>query len=475
MARPGWPHPAATASQGNWPAATAPTATGYAPAPTTTASGTTQQLTSPWVIIPSSSAPVSGQVPGSPSPSGITQAGSMQQSVVTGYAPSLSSPAGISIPHSYSAQPQQVFSAGGQQVFSAGSQQVLSAQPQQVFMMNQPAQPRRFGSLLHGHSHSRPSYRTVWYRIPTTNFRPVAAVDPCTGATTTVMRPCTTYSWQARRVPTMRSPSLCERILSCFHRPPPPVLPAAPMSVMTGYACDATCPPVSAAGSAAPYYAPPATSPAVGSSGPYGGTTLPATGYPSGTYPSSGGAIPGGTVPSGVVPGTSAPSRGEPADYPPTLEPRRYPPDENSWPEDAREDDDLSSGSAASYATPHAGRTPLRAPRLDKANSSISRGGEREASPESRRLELNPVPDPDALFSSPDDVEPPQLLNPKDRRASQAVHRAGDYVLVSWGDVTRSEGPSAAPITPPRSDSRPTVEKRAEPPANDSGWRTSAK
>jgi len=47
------------------------------------------------------------------------------------------------------------------------------------------------------------SYRTVWRRVPVTNYRPVASVDPCTGCTTTVMKPCSTYTWQAQRVPTV--------------------------------------------------------------------------------------------------------------------------------------------------------------------------------------------------------------------------------------------------------------------------------
>ena len=44
-------------------------------------------------------------------------------------------------------------------------------------------------------------YRTTWARVPVTTYRPVVSADPCTGCRTTVMRPCTSYTWQARRVP----------------------------------------------------------------------------------------------------------------------------------------------------------------------------------------------------------------------------------------------------------------------------------
>ncbi len=44
-------------------------------------------------------------------------------------------------------------------------------------------------------------YRTNYARVPTTVYRPVASVDGTTGCAVTVMKPCTTWTWQARRVP----------------------------------------------------------------------------------------------------------------------------------------------------------------------------------------------------------------------------------------------------------------------------------
>ena len=45
------------------------------------------------------------------------------------------------------------------------------------------------------------AYRTCWKRVPVTQYRPVTKTDPCSGCTTTCMRPCTTYTYQMQRVP----------------------------------------------------------------------------------------------------------------------------------------------------------------------------------------------------------------------------------------------------------------------------------
>ena len=47
----------------------------------------------------------------------------------------------------------------------------------------------------------RTAYRTVWNRIPTTVYRPVTSVDPCTSCQTVCYRPCTTYQYQSQQVP----------------------------------------------------------------------------------------------------------------------------------------------------------------------------------------------------------------------------------------------------------------------------------
>ena len=45
------------------------------------------------------------------------------------------------------------------------------------------------------------AYRTQWYRVPVTYYRPVTNTNPQSGCVTTCMQPCTTYQMQARRVP----------------------------------------------------------------------------------------------------------------------------------------------------------------------------------------------------------------------------------------------------------------------------------
>lgn len=45
------------------------------------------------------------------------------------------------------------------------------------------------------------SYRTAYYRVPVTYYRPVTSVDPVTGAAVTVQQPCTSYTQQLQRTP----------------------------------------------------------------------------------------------------------------------------------------------------------------------------------------------------------------------------------------------------------------------------------
>lgn len=45
------------------------------------------------------------------------------------------------------------------------------------------------------------AFRTEWYRVPVTYYRPVTSSNPQTGCVTTCMQPCTYYQMQARRVP----------------------------------------------------------------------------------------------------------------------------------------------------------------------------------------------------------------------------------------------------------------------------------
>ena len=44
-------------------------------------------------------------------------------------------------------------------------------------------------------------FRTAWVQVPVTVYKPVATIDPATGATVNTMQACTTHRWQLRRVP----------------------------------------------------------------------------------------------------------------------------------------------------------------------------------------------------------------------------------------------------------------------------------
>jgi len=53
------------------------------------------------------------------------------------------------------------------------------------------------------------SYRTEWSCVPVTTYRPVTVTDPRSCCPVTCMRPCTTYQWQARRVPYTTFRAVC--------------------------------------------------------------------------------------------------------------------------------------------------------------------------------------------------------------------------------------------------------------------------
>ena len=62
----------------------------------------------------------------------------------------------------------------------------------------QPTCLQRLGSCFSPSAGST-SYRTTWKTVPVTSYRPVVSTDPVTGCPVTVMKPCTTYAWQADR------------------------------------------------------------------------------------------------------------------------------------------------------------------------------------------------------------------------------------------------------------------------------------
>jgi hypothetical protein len=220
-------------------------------------------------------------------------------------------------------------------------------------------------------------FRTAWHRVPVTQYRPVMAIDPCTGAQVTTMRPCVTYQWQVRRVP-MRL------FRPRFSTVPVVTAPAAPATVMSPTDCMA-CPTVP---SATPYYSAPG---AVISPGPAtvmpsmpDATTVPAMpGVPNGVQPAD-------TVPS-LDPGQMQPP-GIQSYYPPAdAETRRAPEPNGTYSPDARQ---VPQGQ---------GHRGVTAP----ANNTL----------------LRPVPDPDAIQPPLQQRMPAGGPDPRDRTADRGLGR----------------------------------------------------
>lgn len=119
------------------------------------------------------------------------------------------------------------------------------------------------------------AFRTEWYRVPVTYYRPVTSTNPQTGCITTCMKPCTYYQMQARRVPYTTYQTVYRTVQ---HRVPYTVYE-------TNYSSCGSCGTCSSCGT--------------GSTSPYTGTpvqSMPAT-TTYGLNPGSGYQVPANTVP----------------------------------------------------------------------------------------------------------------------------------------------------------------------------------
>ena len=72
--------------------------------------------------------------------------------------------------------------------------------------------PEVFKPKVEGQTH----YLTKWVRVPTTRYFPQLERSEQTGWTHVVMKPCTSYSWQLRRVPVTSYRPLLPQILPAF-------------------------------------------------------------------------------------------------------------------------------------------------------------------------------------------------------------------------------------------------------------------
>lgn len=265
------------------------------------------------------------------------------------------------------------------------------------------------------------SYRTIWYRVPVTSFRPVTTVDPATGATVTTVSPCVTYTWQARRVPVSAPGGFLSRLFG--HHRQSTVAAPAPVPV---------CPPTLTSGVPIP------SSPGVLPSAP--GAVSPPTSY---IVPPTGPAAPTGTpaptysptAPS--IPGTSVYPGGatirEPADMPPALEPGRSvpgasptsPPSPSAPPTGTGGSGGQPSGSATSVSSGAMSSPTNRSGQADRVGSVVGTAEEAVDSPSTpisrdpdTEFRLRPIPAPGAAPNAPRPT--PRLVNPRDRTAQRS-------------------------------------------------------
>ncbi len=273
-----------------------------------------------------------------------------------------------------------------------------------------PTAPRAVGYF------PQPSYRTVWHRVPVTSYRPTTAFDAA-GQPITALSPCTTYTWQARRVPAASGGGFLSRLFGRRQNQAPILLPVT----AGGVAQPATvCAPQNAVIS----------------------PSLPASRYPG-------------------APGTSFPGGStirDPADVPPSLDPSTYPPPPGT--------PTVREGSVDSRR-PALGDTAVSTARSTQEASSApaaaSPGPDRDA-----LFNLNPVPAPSAERDAQKPFNPPRLLNPRDKSAAVNGPPAGAFVLVSW-----PESPAASAAVVPASASQPVATPPAAPARRtDSGWTT---
>jgi hypothetical protein len=221
----------------------------------------------------------------------------------------------------------------------------------------------------------RPTYRSLWVRVPVTAYRPTAVFNPVSGGTISHLQPCNAYTWQLQRVPTTTYRPWFSGLHGNRWQ-----LAATPMMVgPQSDPCGCASVSVPSAGSVSPY------------SLPQGGTTFPGT-----VMPRTG--VPGAVVPSipgTVLPGSAIPrARGTtPADRPPSLKPETA----------DGESKDPPSPSDQSRRTPVLPQSPAR----------------------SGRPVSDVVPIPDLERRTPErdnDIVIPQLLDPQNHTAQRAAH-----------------------------------------------------
>lgn len=291
---------------------------------------------------------------------------------------------------------------------SYAGHQVAYAAPNLVMQPVQPAQLTQ--PVVVGYA---PSYRTSWFRVPVTYYRPVTAFSGVGGPPVTVMQPCNTQTWQVRRTPWLFR-----------YRPWLPV--TAPVTF----------------GAASPIVA---AQPIVASPCPCIPTTTASLPYlPSATMATVPGAVVGsGVAPNSVVPGYSVPpqlpsSGSVPADQQPALPLDSIP---------------TTVPNSASTALPQAAATSANTQGVTPNTASSV-------------YQVKPIPDPENKNTNDNSNSPrglaPPLLIPRERTASQASFRVPPITQAVWKTPA-----TAAPVAAPSSQSAAKSQLW-----NDTGWRS---
>jgi len=273
-------------------------------------------------------------------------------------------------------------------------------------------------------------YRTSWQQVPVTSYRPVASVDPVTGCPVTVMRPCSTYTWQPQR---KLGCGLFDGLFGWCDRRDAQVQYCMPTdccpTVISSDCCEpssgamAPIPPSSSPTPAtAPYYSPSPAQPAAPGVMPPAANAPPSTWVP-GTPPATlaPGLAPSTTPPSGALP--LRPQTPVPAEVRPTLKPA------DPLPTDAEVEGPLDTGRLQ----------PL--PQIE-SGAGVGQGlpplGPPVTNPE--RSVLNPVPGPNTTPATPAEQNAaPPLINRRDQTASLRTGQSWAVVPVVWPAVVPDE------------------------------------
>ena len=253
-------------------------------------------------------------------------------------------------------------------------------------------------------------YRTRLMRVPTTNYRPVITYHPVTGAPTTSMQPCTTYSWQFRRLPYTTYRPIYSPVTTPWSPPASPAVTGYyPGTVMPG--ASTTCAPPAAT----PYYTPP---------------TAPAT---------------------PALPPTPKPSL--PANQPLNLSPSGLPPSGNGQP-----------GATTTNFPPLESSGESSGRSSDGASHEVKK---EPTPPAGGILDLTPVPDPDAGTDRKQVPAAPSLFDPNDRTANRSARPAWAYSTIAWPEKPKGVIPQRTPaeVTKPLA-----VEEKEE--FDSGGWRS---